>query len=249
MNQTINTIQSHRSVRKFKDERLTSEQVETIVRSAQSAATSSYIQSYSIIGVTDQQKKDALAQLAGNQPYVAKSGHLFVFCADLYRHEQIAQWKGEQIDESLESTELFMVALIDAALAAQNAVLAAESMGLGACYIGGIRNDLDGVQQILETPKRVIPLFGLTVGTPDHDPDLKPRLPLELIYHENTYNTDLERMKDQLSTYDRVIKEYYKERTDGKREDSWTDLIMTLLSNNKRKYMKEFIEKQGFNLR
>ena len=87
MNQIIETLLAHRSVRHFEDKPLSKEQIEKIVLSAQAASTSSFIQAYSIIGVTDREKKQKLAQLVGNQPYVADNGHFFVFCADLHRHE------------------------------------------------------------------------------------------------------------------------------------------------------------------
>ena len=106
------------------------------------ASTSSNIQAYSIIGITDPEKKKKLAELAGNQSYVEKNGHFFVFCADLYRHEIVGEMENSDVITSIESTEKFMVTLIDTALAAQNAAIAAESMGLGICYIGGIRNHL-----------------------------------------------------------------------------------------------------------
>ena len=95
------------------------------------------------------------------------NGHFFVFCADLYRHEIASEMENKDVSTSIESTEKFMVALIDAALAAQNAAVAAESLGLGICYIGGIRNHLDEVCELLKTPKRVVPLFGLAVGYPE----------------------------------------------------------------------------------
>src|SRR5690606_27896927 len=104
----------HRSVRAFEDRTLSQEQIETIIRSAQAASTSSFVQAYSIIGVTDQKKKEQLAEVAFNQEYVAKNGHLFVFCADLYRHEVIGEMEKVDVIPSIESTEKFMVATIDA---------------------------------------------------------------------------------------------------------------------------------------
>ena len=87
MNQVIERMLDHRSIRSFLDKPLTEEQIHTIVECAQSAATSSYVQAYSIIGVSDPEKKAKLAELAGSQTYVEKSGHVFVFCADLHRVE------------------------------------------------------------------------------------------------------------------------------------------------------------------
>jgi FMN reductase (NADPH) len=249
MNQTIETILSHRSIRNFKNEPLTDEQIHTIVQSAQAASTSSYIQAYTIIGVKDPVKKKKLAELAGNQSYVEENGHFFVFCADLYRHENIGKWEDVDVIPSLESTEKFMVALIDASLAAQNASIAAESMGLGICYIGGIRNDLEAVSEVLTLPHRVIPLFGLAVGHPAADSSVKPRLPLNAVYHEDAYRSDEAGMKAELDRYDETISSYYHERTGGKRSDRWTEQMAKMLSGKKRMYMKEFVEKRGFNKR
>ena len=124
-----------------------------------------------------------------------KNGHFFVFCADLYRHEIVGEMENKDVMTSIESTEKFMVMLIDTALAAQNAAIAAESMGLGICYIGGIRNNLDEVCNLLKTPKRVIPLFGMAVGYPEKLADKKPRLSFSHIYHENEYEQDVSKYK------------------------------------------------------
>src|SRR3954452_16359719 len=215
MNQTIETLLSHRSVRHFEDKPLTNEQIEMIVMSAQGASTSSNIQAYSIIGITDPEKKKKLAELAGNQSYVEKNGHFFVFCADLYRHEIVGEIESSDVITSIESTEKFMVTLIDTALAAQNAAIAAESMGLGICYIGGIRNHLDEVKRLLKTPERVIPLFGLAVGVPTKLNEKKPRLPYEHVYHEDEYEQDTEVYVNELQEYDKLISSYYEERTAG----------------------------------
>jgi FMN reductase (NADPH) len=245
----IETILDHRSIRKFENKELTEAQIKTIVQSAQAASTSSYVQAYSIIGVKDKQKKARLAELAGGQSYVADNGHFFVFCADLYRHELIAETYNQESEAVLESTEKFMVAVIDATLAAQNAVLAAESMGLGACYIGGLRNQLSDVCELLKTPSRVLPLFGVAVGYPDHKPDQKQRLPLEHVYHEDEYEQDKAFYYCQLEQYDQFISEYYDKRTNGKRKDTWTGQMAGVLSRPTRMYMKEFVESKGFNKR
>ncbi|MFB3169244.1 oxygen-insensitive NADPH nitroreductase [Neobacillus sp. 179-C4.2 HS] len=249
MNETISTILNHRSIRDFKDKQLSNEQIETIVACAQAASTSSFIQAYSIIGIRDKEKKRKLAEIAGNQEYVAQNGHLFVFCADLSRHERIGEMEGKDVLPSIESTEKFMVALIDAALAAQNAAIAAESMGLGICYIGGIRNNLEAVKELLKTPERVIPLFGMTVGYPERINDQKPRLPLEHVYHEEEYEQDKEVYLRQLQQYDQIISTYYEQRTDGKRKDRWTEQMAKMLEKQTRMYMKEFVQKNKMDLR
>ena len=249
MNEAIETILNHRSIRHFEDKPLSHEQISLIVASAQAASTSSFIQAYSIIGVKDPEKKKQLAQIAGNQEYVGKNGHFFVFCADLYRHSVIGEQESKDVIPSIESTEKFMVALIDAALAAQNAVIAAESMGLGICYIGGIRNNLEAVKELLKTPEWVIPLFGLAVGYPAKKSGQKPRLPFEHIYHEDEYEQDQEKYVKQLKDYDQTISRYYEERTDGKRKDRWTEQMANMLERKNRMYMKEFVQKNKLDLK
>lgn len=249
MNQIIDTILSHRSIRKFEETPLSNEQIKTIIECAQAASTSSFIQAYSIIGVKNPATKQRLAELAGNQSYVARNGHFLIFCADLHRHEVLAEMEGVNLDETLESTEKFMVAAIDASLAAQNAVIAAESMGLGAVYIGGLRNSLNEVSELLKTPNRVVPLFGLAVGYPAQNPDKKPRIQTEHLYHEEAYESDSVKYIRQLEDYNHVISSYYHERTEGMRTDTWTSQMAAMLSKPTRMYMKEFVESKGFNKR
>jgi FMN reductase (NADPH) len=249
MNEAITTILNHRSIRHFKDKQLSNEQIKTIVACAQTASTSSFIQAYSIIGIKDKDKKRKLAELAGNQEYVAENGHLLVFCADLSRHELIGEMEGKDVLPAIESTEKFMVALIDASLAAQNAAIAAESMGLGICYIGGIRNNLEAVKELLKTPDRVIPLFAMTIGYPEKINDQKPRLPLEHVYHEEEYEQDKDVYLQQIQDYNQVIARYYEERTGGKRKDTWSEQMANMLEKQTRMYMKEFVQKNKMDLR
>ncbi|WP_445486452.1 oxygen-insensitive NADPH nitroreductase [Niallia sp. 03133] len=248
MNEVIKTLLEHRSVRKFKEKELTKDQVKQIVESAQSASTSSFIQAYSIIGVTDKEKKAKLAELAGNQSYVENNGHLFIFCADFYRHQVAAEMEEKDVSATLETTEKFMVTVIDASLAAQNASIAAESMGLGICYIGGLRNNLPEVCNLLKTPERVIPLFALVVGYPDQQTEKKPRIPFEHIYHENEYEQDAAAYKKELDVYNETISAYYKERTGDARQDTWTAQMAGMLEKKSRLYMNEFVKSKKMNL-
>ncbi|WP_078576020.1 oxygen-insensitive NADPH nitroreductase [Salipaludibacillus agaradhaerens] len=246
MNDTLKTLLNHRSIRKFKDEPLSQEHITSIIKSAQMASTSSFIQAYTIIGVTDKAIKSQLAHLSGPQPYVEQNGHFFVFCADLYRHTIAGTMEKTAVTTSLESTEKFMVAVIDASLAAQNATIAAESMGYGICYIGGLRNDMKKVSELLSLPDYVIPLFGLAVGIPDTQTDQKPRLPMESIYYENTYPKDTDTIYSGLESYNDTITNYYESRTQGERKDRWTEQISRMLSKPKRTDMKDVVQQKGF---
>lgn len=220
MNPVIETILTHRSIRKFKNRPLTKEQVELLVNAAQHTSTSSFMQSYSIIGVTDPLKKQQLAEI-GNQTYIAEAGQLFVFIADLNRNKQIAEKNGKDTTV-LESADRFLVGFTDASLAAQTTLLAAESLGLGGVFLGSLLNNAEKVIDILGLPTQTFPVVGLAIGYPDQEPQLKPRLPLNQIYHENTYQIQAD-PHEALANYDSIVTDYYDLRNANKRIDSFTN--------------------------
>lgn len=110
--------------------------------------------------------------------------------------------------------ESLLLGTIDAALAAQNAVVALESLGLGSVYIGGIRNDIKGVAKELGLPPKVYPVFGLCVGypSPDQPAKVKPRLPQQAVLHRETYSIAAE--EGVLSEYDARLGAFYSARGD-----------------------------------
>ncbi|QKS71593.1 oxygen-insensitive NADPH nitroreductase [Paenalkalicoccus suaedae] len=244
MNETLSILRNHRSVRQFTDTPLTEEEILTLVEAAQSASTSSFIQAYSIIGVKNRDTKKELARLAGGQDYVLENGHFFIFCADLHRHTVAAEMEDVSISDTISTTEKFIVATVDASLAAQNASIAAESLGLGICYIGGLRNNIEAVSELLQLPDHVIPLYGLAVGHPAGETAIKPRLPVPAVYMEETYANDKD-AKVRLTAYNETISDYYKERTGGKRNDSWTSQMTNMLATPSRLHMKEFVQGKG----
>lgn len=183
MNETIKTQLNHRTIRAFEEKPLTKEEVDLLVEVAQRTSTSMYLQAYSIISVTDPELKKALAAVSG-QPYVATSGHLFVFVVDQRRNTEIAKALGQEVGVQ-GSADRFVSGLTDAVIAAQNVVVAAESLGMGAVYLGSFFNDTAKVVELLNLPKYTYPAIGLAVGWPDQEPQLKPRLPKEVIHMEN----------------------------------------------------------------
>lgn len=246
MNQIIETLLNHRSIRNFTDEKLSTEQIHTIVKAAQQASTSSHVMAYTIIGITDENVKNMLYEVSG-QNYVKDNGHLFVFCGDLHRNYQIQPADNNSaVQENIESTEQFIVTIIDAALAAQNASIAAESMGLGICYIGSLRNDINQVNEILELPDHVIPLFGLVVGYPDQQPEVKPRLPLEVVYHENKY-LPFEKQLDFIKKYDNQMKNYYENRSSNTKVDTWSNQMVAKYSRPTRMDVTPFVKSKYLN--
>lgn len=240
--EVTNLLKNHRSIRKFTEEKLSDETIKLLVKAAQSASTSSYAQTYTIIGVTNSEKKKALKEVS-TQHYVEDNGHLFVFIVDYRRHKDLSIEKDAPID--FHSTEQFIVGTVDASLAAQNLAISAESIGLGICYIGSLRNDTAKVLEILELPQGTFPLFGMATGYPAHEGSVKERLPLEVVYHENTYK-NLDATKEDIEKYDERIRKYYKERTKGKREEAWSDQVIGMLNNKQRFDVDDIVKKQGF---
>lgn len=133
MTPTIELICGHRSIRHFTDEPISEAQREAIINSARATSSSSFLQCSSIIRITDKALRDELVTLTGGQKHVAKAAEFWVFCADFNRHLQICP------DAQLGLAEQLLLGVVDTAMMAQNALTAAESLGLGGVYIGGLR--------------------------------------------------------------------------------------------------------------
>src|SRR5699024_12380483 len=122
---------------------------------------------------------------------------------------------------------------------------AAVSSGIGTGVIGSRRKEREKVLERLEQPVGTIPVFGMVAGVPAHKGSIKERLPFEAIYQENTYQK-LDKKKEDIEKYDKRISEYYKERTDGKREDTWSDQVIGMLNKKQRLDVDEVVKKQSF---
>lgn len=242
MNETINLLKSHRSIRKFLNKDIEDEKLYSITTSAQAASTSSFMQAYTIIKVTDCNIRKQLARLAGEQAYIEECPLFLVFCADLHKFEIACRINNSKMASGY--AEAFIIATVDAALAAQNAMIAAESLGLGGVYIGGIRNNPLEVSSLLELPDNVYAVFGMCIGYPADSPDLKPRLPMEMICCDNRY--DVDEKIDLLKEYDDNMSNYYLGRTSGSRKDTWTEQMSIHTSKPLRPHMLEFLQSKGF---
>jgi nitroreductase len=242
MSSVIELLKSHRSIRKFTDQQIAPELLQELFLAGQSAATSSFLQGATIVRVTDKENRARIAELAGKQKYVETAAEFMVFCADLKRPGNYCEAYGKPFEGDY--TEHFIIATVDVALMAQSLVTAAESEGLGICYIGGIRNNPGPVSEILELPKGVYPVFGLCLGYPDQDPEIKPRLPLSVIVKEDVYNEEGD--EEAIAAYDEAIREYYRTRTGGGHGISWTEQVSTLLSEKSRPHMRNFLAEKGF---
>lgn len=242
MNDVIALLNSHTSVRNFLEKPVDDELLMELVQAGQHASTSSHIQAYTIIRISDKSKRKQLAALAGDQQYVEECPVFLVLCADLNRLQKACLMNGQHMDTS--SAETFILATVDTALLAQTIMIAAESHGLGGVYIGGLRNHPQAVCELLEIPQHVYPVFGMCLGYPSCINAVKPRLPLPLVLNEDCYGTDQE--AELLQEYDKVVSDYYSERTQGKRNNTWTEGVAAMLQNKQRPHMKSFLAGKGF---
>lgn len=245
MNTTIETMQSHRSIRKFKDKAIPDEILEIILTSAQCAATSNFVQAYTIIRVDNQQNRQAIAKISGSQQWIIDAPVFLVFLADLNRLEAACRKHGKEMADGY--MEQFIVATVDTALIGQNTLLAAESMGLGGLFIGAIRNNPKKMCDMLNIPDHAYPVFGMCLGYPDDMPPVKPRLPLEAIFKKETY--DRKRDEAVLDTYDETTNDYYLSRDSNLKDETWSIQMAGFMSQIIRPHMKDFIESKGFCLR
>ncbi|WP_433618069.1 oxygen-insensitive NADPH nitroreductase [Paenibacillus cellulositrophicus] len=243
MNETISLLHNHASVRSFTNKSLTEEQREAIFKAVSQTSSSSLLQAVSIIRITNPVLRKKVMQLSMDQPYIEEAAEFWIFCADFNRNHQIAP----VVD--IEYIEFLLVGTFDAGLMAQNALTAAESMGLGGVFIGAVRANINELSDLLKLPKYVIPLVGLCLGTPAGDkPELKPRLPQSMVLQENQYQP-----LDQeiLATYDEAMLKYYESRPvmapfTVKKVKGWSDHIQDHLQRSTLPQMMNYLNKQGY---
>lgn len=251
---TIELIHRHGSVREYEPNPVPAELVETIVAAAQRSSTSSNLQMYSVVAVTDAAKRARLAELCGNQEHVAQAPVFLAWCADLSRLDRVCQLRG--CTQVTEYVEYFLLAAMDATIAAQTAALAAESLGLGICYIGSIRNQPQEVIDLLAMPRLVFPVTGMTLGWPVAAPAIRPRLPMRAVLHWEVFDRGGE--DEALREYDRamIATGMYAGRQvpvpgkPGQVEDyGWMEQSARRVSQPTRAFLRQVLGRQGFDLK
>lgn len=206
MSETITLMKSHTSVRRFKEEAIPQEDLNTILSAGQMASSWKNFQSYSVIVVRSQEKKDALFELVP-QEAIRQSAAFLLFVGDLNRAEKGARLHTDTFQP--QGVEGLLITSVDAALAGQNTLLAAESLGYGGVIIGLVRYKSVELAELFKLPDYTYPVFGIALGVPNQQHDVKPRLPLEQVVFEEEYQ---EQTAEAIEAYDRVQAEYAGER-------------------------------------
>lgn len=249
-NDIVAALVDHRSVRSYKPDALPAGTLETLVAAASSAATSSNMQWFSVVAVTDPATKKAMAEVSGGQKHIEQCPLFLCWVADLSRNQRLSEAEKTPL-EAMPYLEVYTVACVDTALAAQNAVVAAEALGLGTVYIGALRNDPARVAELLGLPKKAFVVFGLCIGyaADGASAEIKPRLPQSMVLHHGKYdanNADAGR-----KAYDAELEKF--SRRNEMEASTWTNRVLVRLGPLKamsgRNMMRTVLEKMGFEFR
>lgn len=249
-NETLELLLSHRTLRGFSPDPLPAGTLETLVAAASSASTSSNLQTWSVVAVTDHDTKVELAKVGANQKYIVECPLFMVWIADLSRNNRLGAEEGLHL-EGNDTLEMMLMASIDATLAAQNAAVAAEAIGLNMCYIGGLRNNAARVAELLHLPAGSFAVFGMCVGypKPGAPSEVKPRLPQSIVLHRETYKVGDEKALRTL--YDQRMGVFSK-RNDMAMQ-TWTQRVIQRLAKlsgmSGRQHLRDTLIKLGFPLK
>lgn len=251
-NTQIEGLLKHRSVRHFSQQPLPEHWFETLVAAAQSASTSSNLQQWSVVAVTDPELKAEVRKLSAGDSgqangYIDEAPAILLWVADFSRNHDMTVADGlyPGVHEYLDS---FIMATVDASLASQNATVAAESLGLGTVYIGATRNKAKELAELIQLPQHSYVVCGLVVGWPDpkSNASIRPRLPQNVVAHHNRYNA---------SDFDAHIKSYeeafhaFREGL-GMKDKTWKQAVQNSATSmdymDGRQNLRTTLEKRGF---
>lgn len=216
MNETIDLMLAHSSVRRFTDEPMSDADLQAIISAGRAASTWKNFQSYSIIVVRSKEKKEALHALTP-QPAILQADTILLFVGDHNRASKAAELHQAPFDAK--GTENLLISSVDAALAGQNAMLAAESLGYGGVFIGMIRHAARDVADLFKLPDYTYPIFCIALGRPNQHFPVKPRLPQESIVFEEEYQ---EQGVEAIVTYDQIQSDY----AGARQKETWSERLV-----------------------
>jgi FMN reductase (NADPH) len=245
---TIELIYQHGSVREYKPDPVPDALIEEIVAAGQRASTSSNLQTYSVVATTDIDKIKQIQEITGGQKHITQAPVFLLWCADFSRLKRVCHHQGYEMN--VDHIENFLVGVVDASIASQNTGLAAESLGLGFCYIGAIRNHPRRMIALFQLPELVFPVFGMTIGWPVTSPLIRPRLPLDVVLHRETYQQD---DLDLVKEYDQAMIDtgiYNGRQVDREDQDpaeyGWMEHSARRMSKPSRPQLRETIIEAGY---
>lgn len=246
-NKTIEILLNHRTIRKWKDEKVSKDIIDLLLKVANRTSTSNGLQMASIIRITDTEIRQKISEIS-KQNYINEAPEFWVFIADNHRTNRIMQEDGFE-KSAANDADKFIQAFTDAAIMGQNVATAAESLGLGFTIFGSILNDAEKLIEILELPKYTFPVIGLGFGYPDQDPKIKPRMEISKRVFENKYEV-FENYHKELEDYDKEMQTYYDLRDTSRPLESFTKQVIgkNEKPNLNRRYLIKVAKEQGYDI-
>ena len=251
--ETLKSILSRRSIRKFLNKPISKELLSLILAAAQSAPSKSNLQQYSILVIQDQNIKNEISNLIGNTKWALTAPIFLLYLADIRRNIKITNDRGYEHKNN--NVDTFMNGVIDAALSMQSTICASESLGLGVCPISMIRNIIEEVKVICKLPKGVFPIAGLAVGWPDQKSNVSIRLSQDIVIHFDKY--DEKDLIQKINKYDERVfkkdpipenKQRHVNLYGVAKKGTWSENISRQLSVPERSNFKKWLNENGFNL-
>lgn len=233
MNETIDRMLAHSSVRRFTDEPIADEHLNAIISAGRAASSWKNFQSYSIIVVQSEAKKQALYDLVP-QPAILQAQAILVFVGDHNRASKAAQLHGTDFDAK--GPENLLISSVDASLAGQNALLAAESLGYGGVFIGLIRHKALAIAELFHLPDYTYPIFCIALGHPAQNHPVKPRLAAEAIVFQEEYT---EQDVATIEAYDQVQTAY----AGARQTETWSQRLVAQFGQEEQPETRAILEK------
>jgi len=250
---TVTELLSRRCIRRYTEDPIPADLLDTLLACAQSAPTKSNLQQYSIVVTTDRDLRMKLADLNPDTGHMKFCPVFLTFCADMRRARRLTEKHGYEFDNN--NMDTFLNATVDAALAMQCFITAAEAAGLGCAPISQVRNRMRDFCDTLDIPDGVFPVAGLTVGWPAWEGRMNPRLPADVVIHREKY--DDSGLDDQVAAYDdrRHItnpiapdNQRHADKYGVSERCTWSENVARQLSVAERPGFRDFLLSKGFDL-
>ena len=249
----VQALLNRRVIRKYKTNPISEQTMALLLSAAQSAPTKSNLQQYSIVIIRDPEVRNAVSELVPSMPWVRNAPVIAIFLGDVRRIRRLAEIRGHTYQNN--NADTFMNAAVDAALAMQCFITAADYLGLGTCPISYVRNRIDDLAEILDLPDGVFPISGLCVGYPDNAGYVSMRLPQKVVVHQDLYNDD--DLETDVKDYDDRNHERFaltptKQRHTDKygvlEKCTWSENVARQLSLPERAGFADYLKRKGINL-
>ena len=249
----VKALLNRRVIRKYKTSPISEQTMALLLSAAQSAPTKSNLQQYSIVIIGDPEVRNTVADLVPSMPWVKNAPVIAIFLGDVRRIRKLAEIRGHTYQNN--NADTFMNAAVDAALAMQCFITAADHLGLGTCPISYVRNRIEDLAEILDLPDGVFPISGLCVGYPDDAGYVSMRLPQKVVVHQDLYNDD--DLETDVKDYDdRNHKRFALTPTKQRHTDkygvlekcTWSENVARQLSLPERAGFADYLKRKGINL-